>query len=244
MRQVPVPDGVRVRSIGSGGESLGDDLRDWGREALGAPINEIYGQTECNLVIASTESSRRSGTMGRAVPGHDVAVIGPDGEPVADGELGEIAVAAPDPVMFLRYWNQPDKTAEKFAGRWLRTGDLGRRDAEGVFTYVARDDDVITSAGYRIGPSEIEHCLTGHPAVVMAAAVGVPDPERTEIVVAYVVLRDGAGGDELDAELVERVRQRVGAHLVPRRIVRVAELPMTATGKVMRRELRGRRLAG
>ena len=162
MRQAPVPATVRVRSIGSGGESLGDDLRDWGREVLRAPVNEIYGQTECNLVIASTEASRRSGTMGRAVPGHEVAVIGADGEPVADGETGEIAVAAPDPVMFLRYWNQPEKTAEKFAGRWLRTGDLGRRDAEGFFTYVARDDDVITSSGYRIGPAR-DRALPGRP---------------------------------------------------------------------------------
>ena len=240
MRQVSVPHGVRVRSIGSGGESLGDDLRAWGDEVLGAPINEFYGQTECNLVVCSTGAERRAGTMGRAVPGHEVAVIGPEGAPVPDGEVGEIAVAAPDPAMFLRYWNQPQKTADKFVGRWLRTGDLGRRDADGFFTYVARDDDVITSSGYRIGPSEIEHCLTGHPDVVMAAVVGVPDPERTEIVVAYVVLREGSEGDELDRALVERVRQRVSPHVAPRRIVRVSELPMTATGKIRRKELRER----
>jgi acetyl-CoA synthetase len=240
MRQASPPESVQVRSIGSGGESLGDDLRAWGREVLGAPINEIYGQTECNLVISSTEAERRSGAMGRAVPGHEVAVIDGEGRPLPDGEIGEIAVAAPDPVMFLRYWNQPEKTAEKFVGRWLRTGDLGSRDAEGFFTYIARDDDVITSSGYRIGPSEIEHCLAGHPAVVMAAVVGVPDPERTEAVVAYVVLRDETHQAELDEELVERVRTRISPHLAPRRIVRVRELPMTATGKIMRRELRQR----
>jgi acetyl-CoA synthetase len=238
MRQVPVPDNVRVRSVGSGGESLGDDLRAWGDEVLQAPINEIYGQTECNLVVASNRENRRTGTMGRAVPGHDVAVIGPDGTPLPDGETGEIAVATPDPAMFLGYWNQPERTAGKFVGEWLRTGDLGRRDRDGFFTYVSRDDDVITSSGYRIGPSEIEHCLASHPDVVMAAVVGVPDPERTEIVVAYVVLRDGAGGEALDQDLVERVRQRISPHVAPRRIVRVTDLPMTATGKVMRRELR------
>jgi acetyl-CoA synthetase len=240
MRQARVPEDVRVRSIGSGGESLGDDLRDWGRTALGAPVNEIYGQTECNLVVCSTSASQRTGAMGRAVPGHEVAIIAPDGTLLPDGEVGEIAVAGPDPVMFLGYWNQPQRTAEKFAGRWLRTGDLGRRDADGFLTYVARDDDVITSSGYRIGPSEIEHCLTGHPDVVMAAVVGVPDEERTEIVVAYVVLRDDAAGDGLEADLTARVRAKVGAYLVPRRIVRVAELPMTATGKVRRQELRAR----
>ena len=239
MRQATVPGDVRIRSIGSGGESLGDDLRDWGRESLRAPINEIYGQTECNLVICSTDAVRRSGTMGRAVPGHEVAVIGPDGAALPDGEVGEIAVASPDPVMFLRYWNQPEKTEAKLSGGWLRTGDLGQRDSDGYFSYVARDDDVITSSGYRIGPSEIEHCLAGHPDVVMAAVVGVPDPERTEIVVAYVVARAGAG-PELDAELRERVRERLSPHLAPRRIVRVDELPMTATGKVRRRDLRDR----
>ena len=240
MRQVPVPEGVRLRAVGSGGESLGDHLREWGRETLGAPINEFYGQTECNLVVCSTLGSRRSGAMGRAVPGHEVAVIDADGAPVPDGELGEIAIRAPDPAMFLRYWNKPEQTAEKFVGDWLRTGDLGRRDADGFFTYVSRDDDVITSSGYRIGPSEIEHCLTGHPDVLMAAVVGVPDPERTEIVVAYVVLKEGAGGEDLDRALMERVRRRVSPHLAPRRIVRVDALPMTATGKVMRRALRER----
>jgi acetyl-CoA synthetase len=240
MRQAAVPKGVRVRSISSGGESLGDDLREWGRTALGAPVNEIYGQTECNLVVCSTAASQRPGAMGRAVPGHEVAIIAPDGTPSADGDTGEIAVARPDPVMFLGYWNQPEKTDEKFAGRWLRTGDLGRRDADGFFSYVARDDDVITSSGYRIGPSEIEHCLMGHPNVVMAAVVGVPDPERTEIVVAYVVLSGAAEPHDLETDLIDRVRRKVGPYLAPKRIVRVTELPMTPTGKVLRRELRDR----
>lgn len=240
MRQAAVPSDVDIRSIGSGGESLGADLLAWGHEALGAPINEIYGQTECNLVISTCHGAMeiQPGTMGRAVPGHDVAVIDNAGVPVADGEVGEIAVRRGDPVMFLGYWNLPEKTAEKFVGDWMRTGDLGVRDAEGYFTYVSRDDDVITSAGYRIGPTEIENCLLGDADVVMAAAVGLPDPVRTEAVTAFVVVREGASLDGLAERLVARVRERVSPHVAPRRVEFVESLPMTATGKVMRRALR------
>ena len=240
MRQVPVPATVDVRTIGSGGESLGADLLDWGREALGAPINELYGQTECNLVITSRagEGVLRPGTMGKAVPGHDVAVIDAQGNPLPDGEIGEIAVKRGSPVMFLEYWNKPQKTREKFIGDWLRTGDLGKRDEDGYFTYSSRDDDVITSAGYRIGPTEIETCLGTHPDVLMAAVVGEPDPLRTEIVVAYVVLREGAVWEGLPETLIERVKQQVSPHVAPRRIERLEKMPMTATGKIMRRSLR------
>lgn len=242
MRQARVPDDLNVRSVGSGGEALGADLLEWGREKLRAPINEIYGQTECNLVLASCAGSMpvRPGSMGQAVPGHDVAVIDGDGQAVPDGEVGEVAVRAPDPVMFLRYWGQPEKTAERYTGDWMRTGDLGRRDTEGYFWYVSRDDDVITSAGYRIGPVEIEACLTGHPDVVMAAVVGVPDALRTEAVKAFVVLRDGAVWDGLAETLVARVRSKISPHLAPRFVERIDALPMTATGKIMRRALRER----
>ncbi len=240
MRQAPVPGAVDIRSIGSGGESLGADLHDWGREVLRAPINEIYGQTECNLVVSTCHGAMelRPGSMGLAVPGHEVAIIDAEGRELPPGETGEIAVRRPDPVMFLGYWNQPEKTAAKFAGDWLKTGDLGVRDADGYFTYVSRDDDVITSAGYRIGPTEIENCLTGHPDVVMAAAVGVPDPVRTEIVKAFVVLREGAAREGLAEALVARVREKVSPHVAPREVAFVESLPMTATGKIMRRALR------
>src|SRR5690606_23178058 len=154
------------------------------------------------------------------------------------GESGEIAVRWPDPVMFLGYWGQPEKTAEKFVGDWLRTGDEGRMDEEGHVFFGARVDDVITSSGYRIGPSEIEDCLAGHPAVVMAAAVGVPDPIRTEAVRAFVVLRQGAPREGLESALMARVRERVSPHVVPREVVFVESLPMTATGKIQRRLLR------
>jgi acetyl-CoA synthetase len=242
MRQARVPGEVNIRSVASGGESLGAELHDWAREALRAPVNEIYGQTECNLVISTCHAAMelRPGSMGLAVPGHEVAVLDADGTEVAPGVTGEIGVKAPDPVMFLGYWNQPGKTAEKLKDGWLRTGDLGTRDEEGYFTYVARDDDIITSAGYRIGPTEIENCLTGHPDVVMAAAVGMPDPVRTEVVTAFVVLREGAAREGLAGALIDRVKARVSPHVAPRAVVFVDSLPMTATGKIMRRTLRAR----
>lgn len=240
MRQASVPEGLRVRVIGSGGESLGADLLDWAQGALGAPINEFYGQTECNLVVTTMRSMMEApvGAMGKAIPGHDLAILDSAGAPVAPGEEGEIAVAAPDPVMFLRYWNKPQKTQEKFVGKWMRTGDLGRMDEAGFLTYSSRDDDVITSSGYRIGPSEIEACLTGHEDVVMAAVIGVPDPVRTEAVTAYVVLREGAEWSGLEAALIARVRARLSPHLAPRKVIPIEALPMTATGKIMRRALR------
>lgn len=242
MRQATVPAGVDVRSVGTGGEALGADLLDWAQGALRAPVNELYGQTECNLVLASCAGSMpvRPGSMGQAVPGHDVAVLNQNGKPAAAGEVGEIAVRRPDPVMFLRYWNKPAQTEARFDGGWMRTGDLGQRDEDGYFWYVSRDDDVISSAGYRIGPVEIENCLTGHPDVVMAAVIGVPDGLRGEAVKAFVVLRDGASWDGLAETLIGRVRDRLSPHLAPRHVERVESLPMTATGKIMRRELRQR----
>ena len=118
-------------------------------------------------------------------------MIRPDGSVCAPDEPGQIAVARPDPVMFLEYWNKPDATREKFIGDWMTTGDQGVADGEGYITFFGRDDDVITSSGYRIGPGEIEDCLIRHPAVALAAAVGKPDPMRTEIVKAFVVLKQG-----------------------------------------------------
>ncbi|MCO8145438.1 AMP-binding protein [Rhodovulum tesquicola] len=241
MRQAPVPPGVRLRSVGSGGESLGPDLLAWGRQALGLEICEFYGQTECNLVVTCVPELMTAppGAMGRATPGFDVAIIGADGAPLPPGDVGEIAVRRGAASMFLGYWGLPDKTAAKFSGEWMRTGDLGICDAGGHFTYVSRDDDVITSAGYRIGPTEIETCLTGHPDVVMAAVVGEPDPVRTEIVVAHVVLRAGAEWEGLAEALIQRVRDQVSPHVAPRKVIRADSLPMTATGKIMRRALRG-----
>ena len=118
-------------------------------------------------------------------------MIGEDGAPVKAGELGQIAVKRPDPVMFIEYWGRPDATRDKFIGDWMTTGDQGMVDEDGYIHFVGRDDDVITSSGYRIGPGEIEDCLIGHPAVALAAVIGKPDPVRTEIVKAFVVLKPG-----------------------------------------------------
>ncbi|WP_291297934.1 acyl-CoA synthetase [Elioraea sp.] len=241
LRAARAPSGVTLRSLASGGETLGEGLLDWGREAFGFTINEFYGQTEANLVVSAAADLFASppGSMGRAVPGHGVAVIGDDGAVLPPGSLGDIAIRAPDPVMMLRYWNNPDATAAKFRGDWLVTGDQGRQDEAGNLFFVGREDDVITSAGYRIGPGEVEDCLTRHPAVAMAAVIGVPDPVRTERVKAFVVLRPGhEPGEALAAEIQGFVRTRLAAHEYPREIAFVPALPVTATGKVMRRALR------
>ena len=230
-----------LRSVASGGESLGAELIDWGRRVLGVTINEFYGQTECNMIVSSCSSlfDPCIGAIGRAAPGHRVAIVDDAGVEVADGQEGNIGVLRPDPVMFLGYWKNPDATAEKFAGDYLLTGDIGVRDPEGFIRFVGRNDDVITSAGYRIGPGPIEDCLIGHPAVRMAAVVGMPDAERTEIVVAFVVLTEGVVGDEaLVKALQAHVRTRLAAHEYPRAIRFVTSLPTTATGKIIRRELR------
>ena len=162
----------------------------------------------------------KPGAIGKPVPGHDVAVIRADGARADAGELGQIAVKRPDPVMFLEYWGRPEATREKFIGDWMTTGDQGIVDDEGYITFVGRDDDVITSAGYRIGPGEIEDCLIKHPAVALAAVIGKPDPVRTEIVKAFIVLKPGfEGSDALAAEVRDFVKTRLSAHEYPREVV-------------------------
>ena len=234
---------VRLRTIGSGGESLGAETYEWGKAAFGLTINEFYGQTECNLVLSSCAllNVSRPGAIGKAVPGHTLAVIDAQGRPVGPGELGQIAVKRPDPVMFIEYWGRPQATRDKFIGDWMTTGDQGMVDDDGYFHFVGRDDDVITSSGYRIGPGEIEDCLIRHPAVSLAAVVGKPDPVRTEIVKAFVVLKPGrAPNDTLAAELQDFVRTRLAAHEYPREVAFIDQMPMTTTGKIIRRLLRER----
>ncbi|HET7252536.1 MAG TPA: acyl-CoA synthetase [Xanthobacteraceae bacterium] len=244
LRSAPHPkSGLRLRSVGSGGEALGAETYEWGKAALGVTINEFYGQTECNLVLASCAAIgvSRAGAIGKPVPGHAVAVIRPDGSPCAPGELGQIAIKRPDPVMFLEYWGKPDATRDKFIGDWMTTGDQGVTDAEGYVQFIGRDDDVITSAGYRIGPTEIEDCLIRHPAVALAAVVGKPDPVRTEIVKAFIVLKAGqAPSDALAADIKDFVKTRLSAHEYPREVAFIEQMPMTTTGKVIRRLLRER----
>ena len=250
MRQVASPRerfGFDLRSVASGGEALGEDILAWSRQALGVAVNEFYGQTEANLLVGSCASlfPVRPGSMGRAIPGHRVAVVSPAGEPVPAGEPGIIAVRRPDPVMFLGYWNNPAATEAKFAADWCLTGDVAIEDPDGYIWYKGREDDLISSGGYRIGPTDIEDCLMKHPSVLMAAAVGCPDPVRGEIVRAFIVPRpEAAVGPALADEIRGFVGERLAWYQAPREIVFVDELPLTATGKIMRRELRGRWRAG
>jgi len=244
LRSAPSPRGrfdIRLRSVGSGGEALGAEVYEWGKSALGLEINEFYGQTECNLVVSACAQIGvyRAGAMGKAVPGHNVAVIDAQGQPVKPGDTGQIAVQRPNPVMFLEYWGRPEATRDKFIGDWMLTGDQGMIDEDGYIHFIGRDDDVITSAGYRIGPGEIEDCLIRHPAVALAAVVGKPDPLRTEIVKAFVVLKPGeTPSPALASQIQDFVRQHLSAHEYPREVAFIEQLPMTTTGKVIRRLLR------
>jgi len=229
-----------LRSVASGGEPLGAEMLDWGRRALGVTINEFYGQTECNMVATSCGAlfPVRPGSIGRPVPGHEVAVI--DGAGRVTGEEGDVAVRSGSASMLLEYWRKPKETAAKFRGDWMLTGDRGVMK-DGYLRFVGREDDVITSAGYRIGPAEIEDCLLKHAAVATCGVVGKPDALRTEIVKAFIVLRDGvAPSDTLADELMGHVGARLATYSRPREVAFVDALPMTVTGKVIRKELKAR----
>jgi acetyl-CoA synthetase len=237
---------LNLRSVASGGETLGEELIRWGQDVLGATINEFYGQTECNMIVSSCSvlEPAMPGVMGFAVPGHEVAVIDENsGDVMAAGDEGGIAVLSPDPVMFLGYWNNPQATAEKFvtgpAGKWLLTGDRGVQLPCGRIRFVGRDDDVISSAGYRIGPAEIEDCLLSHPAVHLAGVVGKPDALRGSVVAAYITLSDGfTGSDALADEIAAHVKARLAAYEYPRVVRFIDDMPMTTTGKIIRGQLR------
>ncbi len=238
-RRSPYP--LDLRTIGSGGETLGAELLDWGRDVLGVTINEFYGQTECNLILSSCAEIMppRPGITGCVVPGHNLSVIDAEGREVKQGTIGQIAVKKGDPVMFLEYWNNPQATKDKFIGEWLVTGDSGIDEGDGWIRFVGRDDDVITSSGYRIGPGEIEDCLLKHPAVKLAAVVGKPCDTRTEIVKAYVVLQDNARPNEqLKRDIQQHVKSQLAAYEYPREIEFLDDIPVTTTGKIMRRVLR------
>jgi len=232
---------LHLRTVTVAGEPMGEELLDWGRQAFGLTLNEYYGQTECNLVVANCSAvmQTKPGSMGRPVPGHDVRIIDDNGEEVARGQTGDIAVRAGDPVIMLQYWNNAEATQKKYRNGWLIMGDQGYMDEDGYIFFVGRDDDLITSAGYRIGPSEIEDCLTKHKAVALAAVIGVPDPVRTEAIKAFIVLKDGVEvHDTLEEELRAFVKDKLSPHEYPRHIEFRAQLPLTATGKIRRKELR------
>lgn len=220
----------RLRTLASGGETVGEETAAWARERLGVRLNEFYGQTEANLLVGNCAAwPEKPGSMGLPYPGHEVRLI--------DGELA--VRTAENPVTFLGYWRNPEATAAKVRDGWLLTGDLAERDDEGYLWFVGRADDLISSAGYRIGPGEIEDCLVRHPSVALAAAIGVPDATRGESVKAFVVAVPGAvPGDALAAELRDWVRERLAPYEVPQEIEFVGELPLTVTGKIRRNELR------
>lgn len=233
--------GTSFRTLATGGEALGEVLEQWVVETFHAPINEFYGQTEMNLTVGTSREHRATepGSMGRAFPGFEIALLDAVDVTVPQGEVGEICIRSGNPGQMLGYWNDPDRTAEKIHDGWIHTGDLARSDANGDLWYEGRADDVISTAGYRVGPSEIEDCLMSHPAVSMAAVIGVPDELRGESVKAFIVVSDGhVPSDELTAQLKDHVKFRLAFYQYPRSISYLEELPLTATGKIMRRELR------
>jgi acetyl-CoA synthetase len=250
MKAVPKPrDRYRLglRTMMSGGEPVGPAVFHWVRAELGVTVNEIFGQTEMNYIVGNSHRvwPVKPGSMGRPYPGHRIAVIDEAGREVPAGTVGDVAVnrfwldGTPDPVFFIEYWKNPEATRRKFSGDWCRTGDEALADADGYLWYQGRSDDMFKSAGYRIGPAEIENCLVKHPAVANCAVVPSPDATRGAIIKAFVLL---APGHAPSNALAEAIREHAKAHLAPfqcpREIEFIDALPMTTTGKVQRRVLR------
>jgi acetyl-CoA synthetase len=252
MKAVPNPRekyDLKLRSIMSAGESVGDTVFNWTRDALGVTTNEMFGQTELNYIVGNSHKlwPAKAGSMGRGYPGHRVAIVDDAGEPLPAGSTGDVAVnrfdihGDPDPVFFLGYLNSETATRDKYSADWCRTGDMARIDEDGYLWYEGRSDDVIKSAGYRIGPAEVESCLIQHPAVAMAAVIGKPDAERGAIVKAFVVLAaDFVASKPLEEELARHVRGKLAPYEYPKEFEFVNELPMTTTGKIQRKVLRER----
>ncbi len=254
MKAVPQPRQqyqLALRAIMSAGEAVGDAVFDWTQSALGVTVNEMFGQTEANYIVGNSAEKwpARAGSMGRPYPGHRVAVIDDDDKTVKAGDTGEVALhrldihGHPDPVIFLGYWNNTQATTDKYSGDWLRTGDLAQIDADGYLWYRGRADDMFKSAGYRIGPSEIENCLVKHAAVANAAVIPKPDADRGNLIKAFVVLTEGtprstANDAALITELQQHVRGLLAPYEYPKEIEFIDALPMTTTGKVQRRVLR------
>ena len=252
MKALPKPRAkyeVNLRSLMSGGEPVGAAVFHWAREELGATVNEIFGQTEMNYIVGNSHAlwPVKPGSMGRPYPGHRIAVIDDAGNELAPGEVGDVAVrrtwidGTPDPVFFLGYWANPTATAEKYSGEWCRTGDQAAWDDDGYLWYQGRADDMFKSAGYRIGPAEIENCLVKHPAVANSAVVPSPDATRGAAIKAFVLLAPGhAASEALKDSIRDHVKRHLAPYQQPREIEFVDALPMTTTGKVQRRVLRER----
>ena len=255
MRAVPKPRAQHdfaLRTLMSGGEALGPAVFHWAREELGVTVNEIFGQTEMNYIVGNSHRvwPVRPGSMGRPYPGHRIAVIDAAGNPLPPGEAGDVAVhrqwtdGTPDPVFFLGYWGDEEATARKYSGDWCRTGDEAMADEDGYLWYQGRGDDMFKTAGYRVGPAEIENCIVKHPAVANCAVVPTPDATRGALVKAFVLLSPGQRASEAVADSIrEHVRKFLAPYQQPREIEFVEELPMTTTGKVQRKVLREREYA-
>ncbi len=232
---------LSLRAISSAGESVGSNLKKWGKEALGVPINEFYGATEANLIVVTCSAllESHSGAMGKPCPGQVVEVLDEEGKILPIGEIGEIGVKSPNPVLFLEYWNNPEATKQKFKGSWFMMGDLGYKDEFGCIWFKARADDLIKQAGYRIGPSEVEAVINSHPKVLESGVVPKPDLVRGHIIKAFVVIKSGSQpNNELKNEIMDLVKNQLAAYAYPREVEFIKEIPKTVTGKIMRYELR------
>jgi acetyl-CoA synthetase len=231
----------KFRRVCSAGEPLNPEAIRWFREQYGLTVLDYYGLTESYPLVANYPwMDVREGSMGRPMPGWDVRILDEDEKEVARGERGEICLRArSNPHYPLGYWNNDEAAAETFGGDWFHTKDAATMDEDGYVWYAGRADDVIISAGYRIGPFEVESACIEHPAVREAAAVASPDERRGNIVKAFIVLADGYdGSDELASEISHFVRDRLSQYAYPRRIAFVDDLPKTLTGKIRRIELR------
>ncbi len=246
-----------VRFAASVGEPLNPEAVVWGRDVLGLPFHDNWWQTETGGIMIATYASMpiRPGSMGRPLPGVEVALVRRDdeGRPVVRGGeaelvddpnlVGELALRPGWPSMFRGYLGEQERYRRCFACGWYLSGDLARRDADGYFWFVGRGDDVIKSAGHLVGPFEVESALLEHPAVAEAAVIGVPDPVAGQMVKAHVLLTPGHhAGEPLRRELLAHARRRLGPAVAPRAIAFADALPHTRSGKVLRRLVRAREL--
>jgi len=234
---------IRFRRVCCAGEPLNPEAIRWFREQYGITVLDYYGLTESYPLVANYPFMEvREGSMGKPMPGWDVQILDEDEHPVAVGERGEICLRArSNPHWPLGYWNNPEASEETFGGEWFHTKDAASQDEDGYIWFQGRADDVIISAGYRIGPFEVESACLEHPAVAEAAAVAAPDERRGMIVKAFIVLAEGhEPSDDLAREISEFVRTRHSAYAYPRVVEFIGELPKTLTGKIRRIELRER----
>jgi acetyl-CoA synthetase len=230
-----------LRIVCSAGEPLNPEAIRWFRDQYGVTVLDFYGMTESYPMVGNYPFMPvREGSMGKPMPGWTVAVLDSDGQPTGPGEPGEICLKArSNPHYPLGYWNRPEESTRAFGNEWFRTGDAASVDADGYFWFEGRADDLIITAGYRVGPFEVESACLEHPAVAEAAAIAAPDALRGHVVKTVVVLADGySPSTELITEIQSHVRSRLGAHAYPRVIEFVDGLPKTLTGKIRRIELR------